>query len=603
MKKLLLYAAVALFAGSATSCSDFLETSSQSQQTDEVVFANPAFVQNALMGVYSQLTLDQTYSSRMSMFYVTNTDIEATSITATDYKNDDRRGISNGFATTANSDLSKSWVEIYRGIERANLIIAKVPQYWGSEGLSSAQKKQMEQYYAEALTLRALLYSDLIKIWGDVPFKTEPTNSDGSNFYLEKTSQDVIYEKLIDDLLVAEKLLPWINDAGAGNPERITRGFAKGLAARIALMRGGYSIRPDQTVTRGADWQKYYQIANQQCKEIVGKSCYWLTPSFIQFFKDQCASKIDANESMFEVGMGLTNSGEVAYSIGIRMTTNPKYGYGNQAYTVALPNYLYSFDPTDSRRDATVAIYSYDKNAKAQVYDNPYDYRIGKWNLKWASETVLATNRKATGKVLNGINWVVMRYSDVLLMYAETENELNNGPTAAATDALKQVRARAFSPADKAVKVDGYVAALSSKEAFFDAIVKERAWEFGGEGIRKFDLVRWGKFLTKINEAREASRLLMTNGVAPKKLYYKYSTTNPDEIDMSTVNFYSEFTGDATGYSSKAWIGNLSTTIKAAYTDWLRMYCEGITTDRHVQPIPAQVINDSNGKIVNAYGY
>jgi starch-binding outer membrane protein, SusD/RagB family len=603
MRKLYISVALAFIMGGLSSCSDFLETSSQSQQTEEVVFANPAFVQNALMGVYSQLTLDQTYSSRMSMFYVTNTDIEATSFTATDYKNDDRRGQSNGFATPANSDLGKSWTEIYRGIERANLIIAKVPGSIAKNAFSDAQKKQMEQYYAEALTLRALFYSDLIKVWGNVPFKTEPTNEDGSNFYLEKTNQDVIYEHLITDLLMAEKLLPWVDEAGAGNPERITRGFAKGLAARLALMRGGYSIRPDKSVNRGADWQKYYQIANEQCKDIMARPYYSLTPSFIQFFKDQCASKINANESMFEVGMGLTNSGEVAYSIGIRMTTNSKFGYGNQAYTTALPNYLYSFDPTDTRRDATVAIYSYDKNAKAQVYDNPYDYRIGKWNLKWANETVLAVNRKATGKVLNGINWVLMRYSDVLLMFAETENELNNGPTPAAKEALKTVRGRAFSASNKAAKVDAYVAALASKEDFFNAIVKERAWEFGGEGIRKFDLVRWGIFLTKINEAREASRALMTNGVAPKKLYYKYSTTSTDEIDMSTVNFYSEFTGDATGYSSKDWIGNLSSKNKTAYIDWLRMYCEGITTDRHVQPIPAQVVNDSNGKIVNEYGY
>ena len=94
-----------------------------------------------------------------------------------------------------------------------------------------------------------------------------------------------------------------------------------------------------------------------------------------------------------------------------------------------------------------------------------------------------------------------MRYSDVLLMLAEAENELN-GPTAIAKDALTKVRARAFAGAeDYTEQVSEYVNKLSSKEAFFNAIVDERAWEFGSEALRKFDLVRWNLYAKKIEQA------------------------------------------------------------------------------------------------------
>ena len=101
-----------------------------------------------------------------------------------------------------------------------------------------------------------------------------------------------------------------------------------------------------------------------------------------------------------------------------------------------------------------------------------------------------------------GINWPLMRYSDVLLMLAEAENELN-GPTALAKEQLLKVRTRAFSSADQSEKVTNYVNALSNKEEFFNAIVDERAWEFGGEALRKYDLARWNIYGKKIVETIE----------------------------------------------------------------------------------------------------
>src|SRR5207237_9400156 len=88
-------------------------------------------------------------------------------------------------------------------------------------------------------------------------------------------------------------------------------------------------------------------------------------------------------------------------------------------------------------------------------------------------------------------------------MVAEAENEVNYGPTALAQEALLKVRQRAFPAALWNTKVDAYIASVSAgKDAFFNAIVNERAWELGGENIRKFDLVRWNLYSKKIAEMR-----------------------------------------------------------------------------------------------------
>ena len=111
-----------------------------------------------------------------------------------------------------------------------------------------------------------------------------------------------------------------------------------------------------------------------------------------------------------------------------------------------------------------------------------------------------------------GINWPVLRYADVLLLLAEADNEINGAPTALAKQMLTRVRERAFAKAsNKSAMVTEYINNLNSKEKFFNAIVDERAWEFGGENIRKFDLVRWNNYSSKVVDAIEWIRSVAMN--------------------------------------------------------------------------------------------
>ncbi|HMR91063.1 MAG TPA: RagB/SusD family nutrient uptake outer membrane protein [Chitinophagaceae bacterium] len=614
MKKRFLYI-VALAAMGWQSCKkDFLSTSSPSEYTPDVVYASLAYTEFALTGIYALLTQDQLYSARLPLNYATNSDIEIVGANATSYRENTNRGLSNYLGTPDNNSIQREWSQIYKMIERANLAVDGIRK---SPLMGTADSSRMKAYLGEALTLRALGYFELVKNWGDVPFKAEPTKYDLSNVYLPPTDRDSIMEVLISDLLEAADYVPWVGSGNYGTVEKITKGFIKGLTARIALTRGGYSIRNKTgfPTERGSNWQTYYALARQQCLDIINEGPHKLNSSYLDIWKKLCAHEIDGafNEPMFEVAHGLGRSGEMGYSIGIRFYTNGKYGYGNNANVVnTTAYYYYSFDQKDLRRDYTIAYYMYSNSAgevKEVFQTNPLSYNFAKWDQRFMGSSWQSMNLAANGKFGYGVNWAVMRYADVLLMFAETENEIS-GPTAQAKDALKQVRRRAFAPADQAEKVDAYVDGLSGKEAFFNAIVDERAWEFGGEAVRKYDLVRWNMLTAKIEEQRVAFKKML-NGEAPYQnlprfLFYKYESNN-EILDKADINFFQDRgTDNIPGYTRINWMAGLSASNKASYTEQIDLFSSGLTSpvpNRHLYPIHSSILSESQGKLQNSYGF
>ena len=144
----------------------------------------------------------------------------------------------------------------------------------------------------------------------------------------------------------------------------------------------------------------------------------------------------------------------------------------------------------------------------------------GKFRRDWITNPYLAIHLT---QQYFGLNWPLIRYSDVLLMYAEADNEMNGAPTAAAISAFEQVRKRAFGAASIGTTPSDY-------NGFFNAIVKERSLELGGEGIRKYDLIRWNMLGQKLDETK-AKLLAMAKGEVPydqlpKTMYYKSNSTS-----------------------------------------------------------------------------
>ena len=193
-----------------------------------------------------------------------------------------------------------------------------------------------------------------------------------------------------------------------------------------------------------------------------------------------------------------------------------------------------------------------------------------------------------------------MRYAEVLLIAAETANELE-GPAAAAPY-LKEIRRRAFPSGAQAVKVDAYVSALTSKEAMFNALVEENKFEFTGEMERKQALIRWNMLKVKLDQAKQKmANLSARSGEyadVPTTLYYKFKTDNVS-LDIYGLN-RGENTNPGATYSSATW----TWTGTAADAKIASLYKPGVNPDnRQFWPIWQVFIDGSNGQITNDYGY
>ncbi|MDR3340015.1 MAG: RagB/SusD family nutrient uptake outer membrane protein [Candidatus Symbiothrix sp.] len=509
-KIVLLFITAALF---TTSCEDFLNPEAPSKFESSYVFSSAAETKKVLLGAYALFTEDS-YTSRMSNVWMQNTDVEVCAPSAA--PDGSRRDVWSlqGGLLTGFGDIQTAWNHNYAAIERANQCIE------GIQASAIADDPDMKTMLGEAYCLRAYRYFLLCNFWGDVPYPREATKV-GGNFDMPKTDKHIIYSGMIQDLVDNEENMYFMNKYASDGFERMNRDFAVGMIARLALFRAGYGMTKEGIMKRADDYldvagdpalavtytvngttktartsKEYYQLAKDYCEKLISLQPRMLLSDFGKIFKDQCEwVKNDATEVLYEVAFGTTNSGgDVGWCVGMTVTGGSK---GTTTIQTNLsPSYYYSFDRADKRRDVTVAKIRYTGD-NIQSTEAITALAIGKWNRMWLKNDPGASSSKGTG-----INWPLMRYSDVLLMLAEAENELN-GPTALAKQQLAIVRERAFGAANYAEKVDAYIANLTSKERFFDALVNERAWEFGGECMRKFDLVRWNIYGKKIVETMQ----------------------------------------------------------------------------------------------------
>jgi hypothetical protein len=496
-------------AGLASSCKNYLDIEPTALTTTAAQFGTVSGATSAVLGAYDPLSGDNTYGTRLSMYYPYDTDELIGSSGTFDTG---RRGIARYKAYASNTEIINPWNNLYQGVERANVCIKYIPQMALYTTGTSADTATLHRLYGEALTLRAQYYYELIRNWGDVPAQFAPSSYD-QDFNLPNADRNQTLTTLIADLATAEKLVPYRSGAGITN-ERITKGAVKALRARLALQRGGYALQ-GSTMTRAADYAGFYAIARQECLELMSQRReHTLNPSYSDLWLGVNQQRHDTyNEIIFEVGMaGSTATGDskLGYYNGPRLQNSPIYGSTQGAVTV-VPTYFYAFDSTDVRRDITIAPYQYANNANVQsgvALSTLYD---GKFRRDWHSPALPGTNNYL------GYNWPLIRFADVLLMFAETENELN-GPTTAARNALLEVRTRAFNgnATRAALGVN-----TGSKADMFNAIVNERLLEFGAEGIRKYDLLRWNLLADRL-AATKANLNLLRAGAAPYNTVPQY---------------------------------------------------------------------------------
>ncbi|ACU02993.1 MULTISPECIES: RagB/SusD family nutrient uptake outer membrane protein [Pedobacter] len=569
------------------SCKKYLDLSPPSAFDEKFVFSNVANTTSALMGVYEQLTGDNGYGSRLSMMYPYDTD-EFIGVTNASAPDNNSRDLSRYNLQPTNGQLTLPFQQLYTGVERANICIKNIPAMAMYSSGSETEKQQLRRLYGEALTLRAQFYLELLRNWGDLPAIFEPA-IDQADLYLPKTDRDVIYDRLLDDLKLAAELVPWRNDPGVVADERITKGAVKGLRARIALFRGGYALRREpQQMERKADYLKYYQIARDECNEVMQRrDKHTLNPNFQDIFKNNIdAFKIEPNgEVMFEVALGKDISGRIGYYDGPRFYVSSTTAQQGNSSVRAVPVYFYAFNELDTRRDVTLAPY-YNNADKTKAVQTMVNMTCGKFRADWWNPAPTSASQQT------GINWPILRFSDVLLMFAEAENELNNGPSPAAKTAYEEVRKRAFKGNESAIGITP-----GGKADFFNAIVNERYFEFGGEGVRKYDLIRWNLLAARISETR-ANYTKMLNKQAPynnlpQNMYYK--TASPDVIFSNSLYAPTPATLP-TGYTRVAWVSSITTT-------WITNFAQYFKPDHsELMPLPQSVV-ESNPKLKQDYGY
>ena len=430
--------------------SSFLDLAPISQVNTVSYFQNQSDLLTALNAAYGALQFNGQYGQ----YYV-----------VAEIPSDDTRPVLSGSVTdqdefdkfyvrTTNPYTLARWSDGYRGIYRCNTVIERVAGLTIDETL----KKRI---VGEAKFLRALMYFNLVRVFGDVPLVlTEITNPAQGYAYGRSPVADV-YAQIAKDLTDAETALP-VTYTGA-DVGRATAGAAKSLLGKVYLT------------------QKKYAEAAAKLKEVIDANTYSLVPVYANLFKP--ANK-NSKESVFEVQYKKGSLGEGsnwANAYAPESSGNAVVlfgGGGNNQPTAELYN---SYETGDPRRDVSLA----------NSYVNAAGVKIDYYFIRKYADPPAVGNDSED-------NWYVLRYADVLLMYAEALNE--TGKSAEALPYLNLIRKRA-----------GLADRTGSAQADVRlAIEQERRVELAFEGHRWFDLVRTGRALAVL-QAKAAAIGIKTN--------------------------------------------------------------------------------------------
>ncbi len=538
MKRYIIYIGTALLG--LTACSDFLEVDSLSSFTDADVVETLEEANRLLNAAYTKLASNSTYGNAYFTTFNLNSDVEFT--TSTNETQSASRDEYKLFDCASDaSSLLSTWNAAYATIESANNFVGAAQQ---SE-LFAARDSSMLQLVGEAKCIRAMNYLDLVIMFGDIPFSLTRAY-DAESLVMPMGDRDEILATLIDDLIDTADDMQFAADLSAG-VERCSKEFCWALIARIALYRGGYSLRHNGSTTdvgtmqRPSDYLDYYQITRDYSEKVIASGTHSLSKDFYQVFIDECSYIVtNTDDPIFEIPFTQNVSGNVGYVHGPRGLDSSGGGtegvnqWGTASGSVRLNAfYRFTFNEQDARREM-VGYWHYDYDG-TPVLLNTYNNYCNKWSKFWDANHTLGYQSAGS----TGINFPYMRYADVLLMFTEADNELSNGPTEAARRALKTVRERAFRYATNSGEmVDAYVDNATTKEDFFRLIFDERAWEFAGENLRWKDLIRWNLYnqvvyktfwryygLGSLDYSYDLDGMLNTY---PKQIYYKF-VSNPDD--------------------------------------------------------------------------
>ena len=494
---------------SLTACNDFLDVDPDSTSANtEFIYNNEGEISTALNGVYAQILSGSTFGNNLYKDFQLNSDVDfSTNTSETASGNKPAR-----FDTRSDAgNINSLWNALYKGVETANEFIfnlknsklyeekmkTEIADGEDNGGVVTEEVPnvtKLTQMMGEAKVMRAMFYHELLSYWGDIPFTFKATY-ETNNLYPEVTDRQVVSDSLIADLRHAAEWMQSDKDETLGAPERISKEAAYAMIARLALQAGGYSLNHDANdvngykMTRPSNYKEYYQIARDYAKKVIDAGGHSLNKSFRDVFVDECNHIVNkGDDAIFEIPFGKNFSGAWGYAQGPKseVDANNETDFSNQAWGSTSGNvrttrfYRHMFKEGDARRDYICGTWGY-SNQGLPAINFSYTMYNNKWSKLW---NTVGLGKSSTGNT--GINFAYIRYADVLLMFAEADNEVNGAPTQEAIDAVNQVRRRAYNGVDYELTA----AQTATKEDFLKAVLDERKFEFAGENMRWKDLVR-----------------------------------------------------------------------------------------------------------------
>ena len=473
-----------------------------------------------IMGVYKKLGVDGIYKQNLPFIFSLSTDESKPEGSSLDAH---RTEGSNAF-TASSSYVENTWKALYSAVYDANYFIElmgrKIPTFTEDDQAKCAY------YVAEAKALRALLYFELVRWFGNVPLVLSTDEAYKAPEEFKQADPHKVYEQIEQDLKDASEVLPYSGetDLRSAPSFRFSKGGVLGLLAKVYATWAGYPLYAE------GKWE----LAVDAAEEVINSQKHSLLPDFVQLWKNSASNVWDPSESLIELSYWSPlatseSSGRVGNMNGVRGNQGclRNNAPGHNVFCYYHPTFLANWKDysLDKRFAISYADYQYTANGKEyyvskkinnvmtpisfvmaleaedkdqENWRGTYNYRLT--HGKWDTELYVPDENYNTAAHVTNINWYLLRYSDVLLLYAEALNELNLGPTPEAYEAVNMVRRRGFG-LDYTIASD--VADLEaglSYEDFQKAVRDERGWELAGEAHRRQDLIRWGIYVDTVKE-------------------------------------------------------------------------------------------------------
>lgn len=476
-------------------------------------YQNEKEVQYGLAGVYGAMSSVEFYGNIYSLLCSNIDDLSYYNRKFNAYEK-----IEYNMHSASSSDVYDMWYKMYQGIKNANSFMAAVVD---------SEFDEDGRYHNEARFLRAYYHFILAQAWGDVPLRdelvtdyTEAPCAASSQYTVLRWAADEMEDcvKFYDELYEEEPDCEKEDLSRA--PSRICRNAVHGILARVYLFMAGQTVVLEGEDTREGCFTK----AMNHAKAVIDSGDHKLNPDYSQVFINMIADRYDLDycESFWEVefrgdrtSSDFWSNGCIGVMIGLDSggsktnysEFNCNYSFGRYNGSLKLWDLYWKTDRTDDEAQAkeitderqlwNMPPYNYENDGVNKSYYKYDNTNAGKDPLAAAAirncgkfrREVIYEGQKSTKAYRSSINYPLLRYSDVLLMYAEASNEVN-GLTAEAYDAVKAVRDRAGVKTRDMASYD--------TDSFRELVRNERGRELCFESLRKYDLIRWGIFVQEM---------------------------------------------------------------------------------------------------------